>query len=135
MNSFYAKNRNQWRIWLTKNAARRKEVWLLYYKKHSRKPSISHEDAVKQAICFGWIDGIVKKLDEDRTVRRFSPRKPESLWSTLNISRAKELINNGEMTAPGLAVFKPERTRKALPGVFSTGLGRIFRKNKSACKN
>ena len=61
-NYYYAKNRDQWRNWLTKNAASGKEVWLMYYKKDSRKSSISHEEAVKEAICFGWIDGIVKKL-------------------------------------------------------------------------
>src|SRR6476646_4922256 len=104
MNSYYPKNRNQWRNWLTKNAASGKEeVWLMYYKKDSRKSNISHEDAVKEAICFGWINGIVKKLDEERTVRRFSPRKPDSRWSALNIRRAQEIIRLGHMTPAGLA--------------------------------
>ena len=136
MNGYYhAKNRDQWRNWLTKNAASEKEVWLMYYKKDSRKPSISHEEAVKEAICFGWIDGIVKKLDEERTVRRFSPRKPDSRWSALNIRRAKELIRLGHMTPAGLAVFHPERKTPQQPGEFSPEITKIFRKNKAAWKN
>jgi uncharacterized protein YdeI (YjbR/CyaY-like superfamily) len=101
-NYYYAKNRNQWRIWLSNNAASGKEVWLRYYKKDSRKLGISHEDAVKEAICFGWIDGIVKKLDEEQTVRRFTPRKPDSRWSDLNIGRARELTQSGEITLFGV---------------------------------
>jgi uncharacterized protein YdeI (YjbR/CyaY-like superfamily) len=93
MNSFYAKNRDQWRIWLTKNAASGKEVWLLYYKKHSRKPNISHEEAVRQVICFGWIDGIVKKLDEERTVRRFSPANLKRLRQLIELSAANKKID------------------------------------------
>jgi uncharacterized protein YdeI (YjbR/CyaY-like superfamily) len=135
MKSYYAKNGNQWRDWLTKNAASGKEVWLIYYKKHSRKPSITHEEAVRQAICFGWIDGIVKKLDEERTLRRFSPRKPKSRWSALNIKRAKELISNREMTPAGLAVFKPEQKIETRPSDFSVPLVEIFRKNKIAWEN
>jgi len=136
MNS-YAKNRNQWRHWLTKNAARRKEVWLICSKKDSPKSGISHEDAVKQAICFGWIDGIVKKLDQDRTIRRFSPRRPDSRWSAANIKRAKELIRLGEMTAAGLEAFHPERKAKQLPTDphFPQNISKIFRRNKAAWKN
>jgi uncharacterized protein YdeI (YjbR/CyaY-like superfamily) len=66
MNSYYASDKTQWRNWLVENAAREKEVWLIYYKKHITKPSIVHEDAVRQALCFDWIDGVVKKLDEER---------------------------------------------------------------------
>ena len=133
MKSFYAaKDRNQWRTWLAENAASGKEIWLIYYKKNSRKPSISHEDAVKQAICFGWIDGLVKKLDTERTVRRFTPRKPDSRWSALNIRHAEELIRSGEMTPAGLAAFKPERKIEAQPRDFSLELEKIFRQNKAA---
>jgi uncharacterized protein YdeI (YjbR/CyaY-like superfamily) len=135
MNTLYAKDRNQWRDWLTTNAASRKEIWLIYYKKDSRKSSIAHEDAVRQAICFGWIDGIVKKLDSERTVRRFTPRKPESYWSALNIKRAEELIRTGEMTPSGLLVFKPERKTEVQLSHFSSELKNIFRKSKAAWKN
>ena len=83
-------------------------------KKHSRKPSISHEDAFRQAICYGWIDGVIKRLDPERTLRKFTRRKSESLWSPLNICRAQELISSGEMTPAGLLVYKPER--KCDPG-------------------
>ena len=107
----------------------------MYYKKDSRKPSISHEEAVKEAICFGWIDGIVKKLDEERTVRRFSPRKPDSRWSGLNISRAKELIQSGHMTPAGLSAFHPERKIPEQPSQFSAEVSKILRQNKAAWQN
>ncbi len=135
MKSFYAKDRNQWRNWLTENAASGKEAWLIYYKKHSRKSGITHEDAVRQAICFGWIDGLIKKIDGQRTVRRFSPRKPDSRWSALNIQRAEALIRSGEMTPAGRAAFKPEQKIEARPSDFSSELGKVFRKNKAAWGN
>lgn len=137
MNGYYAKNCSQWRNWLTKNAASRKEVWLICYKKDSRKSSISHEEAVKEAICFGWIDGVVKKLDQERTIRRFTPRRPGSRWSPLNIRRAEELIRSGEMTPAGMEAFHPERKTKEPPTQphFSREISEIFRQNKAAWKN
>jgi uncharacterized protein YdeI (YjbR/CyaY-like superfamily) len=135
MNSFYAKDRDQWRKWLADNASHEKEVWLIYYKKHSRKPSISHEDAVRQAICYGWIDGVIKRLDAERTLRKFTPRKPESLWSTLNIRRAEELIRSQEMTPAGLLVYKPERKRASQPVALSEETTKLFRQNKTAWRN
>jgi uncharacterized protein YdeI (YjbR/CyaY-like superfamily) len=135
MKSFYAKDPNQWRTWLAENAASGKEVWLIYYKKNSGKPSISHEDAVRQAICYGWIDGLIKRLDDERTVRRFSPRKPDSYWSGLNIKRAEDLIRSGEMTPAGLAVYKPERKTKSQPTALSNEIAKLFGKNKAAWEN
>src|SRR5579864_4930465 len=105
MKTFYAKDRREWRSWLEKNASSSREIFLIYYKKGSGKPRIAYGDAVEEALCFGWIDGKVHKLDDHRYVQRFTPRRPASRWSLLNIKRAKKVIAAGQMTAAGLAVF------------------------------
>jgi uncharacterized protein YdeI (YjbR/CyaY-like superfamily) len=97
----YAKNRSEWRKWLEKHATS-SGVWLIYYKKASGKPSVSYDEAVEEALCFGWIDSRVNALDEQRYTQFFSPRKPKSSWSKLNKQRVEQLIQNGLMTAAGL---------------------------------
>jgi uncharacterized protein YdeI (YjbR/CyaY-like superfamily) len=82
----------EWRNWLEKHYKTENEIWLVYYKKHTGKPRIVYNDAVEQALCFGWIDSTVKKLDEDRTAQRFSPRKPKSGYSQQNIERLRHLV-------------------------------------------
>jgi len=101
----YMKNRRQWRSWLQKNHDCRDEVWLVYYKKHTNKPSIPYVDAVEEAICFGWIDGKVRSVDAERNVQRYTPRRERSNWSELNIGRARRMIAQGQMTEAGLSVF------------------------------
>lgn len=102
----YVANRNDWRIWLEKNHATKKEVWLVYYKKHTGKPGITYDDGVEEALCFGWIDSIVKKLDDEEFARKFTPRRDRSNWSELNRKRARKMIRQGKMTETGLARFK-----------------------------
>ena len=89
-NALYFKNRKEWRSWLKKNHNKAKEVWLLYYKKHSKKPKILYEDAVEEAICFGWIDGKVRSIDKETFMQRYSPRRKNSIWSLLNKKRAEK---------------------------------------------
>jgi uncharacterized protein YdeI (YjbR/CyaY-like superfamily) len=98
-------DRKAWRVWLTENYASEKEVWLAYYKKHTGKATVSYLDSVKEALCFGWIDGLKKSIDEERYAHRFTPRRPGSKWSPQNIRLAKELIESGEMTKAGLEAF------------------------------
>ncbi|MBN1156561.1 YdeI/OmpD-associated family protein [Candidatus Woesearchaeota archaeon] len=100
--TFYAANRRQWRSWLAKNHIREKEIWLVYYKKSSGKPRISYNAAVEEALCYGWIDSTVKKIDEGRFAQRFSPRKPTSALSEMNKERIRRLIKGKRMTAIGL---------------------------------
>ncbi|MBI4225515.1 hypothetical protein HY612_00195 [Candidatus Roizmanbacteria bacterium] len=78
---------------------------MIYYKKHTKKPSIPYNDAVEEALCFGWIDSIEKGIDKERLAQRFSPRKPKSNWSESNKERIKRLIKVGKMTPAGLVVF------------------------------
>ena len=97
-------------IELKSNRASASEVWLVYYKKHTGKPSISYIESVKEAICFGWIDGLKKRLDDERYMHRFTPRRPGSKWSPTNIKLAKELIESGLMTDAGLEAFRQGKT-------------------------
>ncbi len=87
------------------NHVKAKEIWLVYYKKHTGKPSIDYTDSVEEALCFGWIDGLKRRLDEERYVHRFTPRKPGSRWSSLNIRLARKMIEEGKMTQAGLLAF------------------------------
>ncbi len=104
--TLYIKNRGEWREWLQVNFGSKKEIWLIYYKKHTGKPRIPYADAVEEAICFGWIDSTVKRVDEEIYVQKFTPRKPRSLWSVLNKERANEMIQTGLMTPAGLEKIK-----------------------------
>ena len=90
--TLYITNRKDWRDWLKKNHKAEKEIWLVYPQKATGKPRIEYNDAVEEALCFGWIDSIVKKLDEESTVQRFSPRKPKAKYSQANIERLRDLV-------------------------------------------
>ena len=94
--------REAWRTWLTKHHAAEREIWLLYAKKHTGKPRVSYDDAVEEAICFGWIDSLVRRIDDDFYAQKFTPRKPGSSWSDLNIWRARKLRKEDRMTEAGL---------------------------------
>ena len=90
--TLHVTNPKDWRDWLKKNYKTEKEIWLVYYKKGTGKPRIEYNDAVEEALCFGWIDSIVKTLDEERTAQRFSPRKPKAKYSQANIERLRSLV-------------------------------------------
>ena len=98
-------SRAEWRTWLMEHHATAKEIWLIYYIRQSGKPSIAYLDSVEEALCFGWIDGIQKKLDDERAAQRFTPRRAKGNWTELNKERARRLIASGQMTAAGLAVL------------------------------
>jgi uncharacterized protein YdeI (YjbR/CyaY-like superfamily) len=90
--TLYITNPKDWRNWLKKHYKTENEIWLIYPKKGTGKPRIEYNDAVEEALCFGWIDSIVKKLDNDHTVQRFSPRKPKAKYSQANIERLRSLV-------------------------------------------
>jgi uncharacterized protein YdeI (YjbR/CyaY-like superfamily) len=98
----YVTNRDDWRAWLEKNHDAAKEVWLICYKKHSGKPGILYEASVEEALCFGWVDSIIRRLDDDRCARKFTPRKGASAWSESNKKRAEKMIRKGRMTKVGM---------------------------------
>jgi uncharacterized protein YdeI (YjbR/CyaY-like superfamily) len=99
----YASDRTHWREWLTQNYQVAIGVWLVYYKVNSGQPSVQYSEAVKEALCFGWIDSKVQSLDEARYRQIFTPRKPKSVWSKLNKQYIEELIAQGQMTEAGFA--------------------------------
>jgi uncharacterized protein YdeI (YjbR/CyaY-like superfamily) len=97
MKTLYFPDRAGWRGWLRKNYKKEKEIWLIYYKKQGGKPRIPYNDAVEEALCFGWIDSIVKKIDDKRYAQRFSPRKLKSVYSQANKERLKQLVASGKV--------------------------------------
>lgn len=103
--TLYVTHRDEWRKWLSENHATKKEIWLVSYSKTSGKPSMLYLHAVEEALCFGWIDGIAKKMDAQRSAQRFTPRRSQSNWTELNKERVKRLIQNGRMTEAGLRVI------------------------------
>ena len=110
--TLYVTDRREWRRWLSKNHCRENEIWLIYYRKASGKPRIPYNDAVEEALCFGWIDSIQKGIDSERFAQRSSPRKPKSSLSEANKERIRKLIEEKKMTPAGLAavagIFNPE---------------------------
>ena len=101
----YVANRTEWRDWLKKHYKSEKEVWLVYYKKHTGKPRIAYNDAVEEALCFGWIDSTVKRIDEDRFAQRFSLRNPKTPYSQANKERLRELVKQGKVVDEVLATL------------------------------
>lgn len=101
--SVHPETRAEWRAWLEQNYARTEGVWLISYKKATGKPRVEYDDAVAEALCFGWIDSKPNKLDEERTMLWFAPRKAGSSWSRLNKDRVERMIAAGLMTEAGLA--------------------------------
>jgi uncharacterized protein YdeI (YjbR/CyaY-like superfamily) len=108
--STHPKTRKAWRQWLQKNHASSPGIWLIYYKTESGKRKLSYAEAVEEALCFGWIDSLPRKLDEQRAMLKFTPRKPKSAWSQLNKTRIKKLIEQSLVTEAGH--FKIERAKK-----------------------
>src|SRR5918996_6409068 len=101
--TLYVTIREGLRKWLEENHQSKKEIWLIQYKKASKKPSINYVDAVEEALCFGWIDGTQKSMDAEQYALRFSPRRPKSNWTETNKERASRMIAEGRMTEAGLA--------------------------------
>ena len=103
--TIYVTNRDDFRKWLIENHQSRKEIWLVRYKKATKKPSIDYVEAVEEAICFGWIDSMEKGMDAERFATRFSLRKPKSNWTNKNKDRARKMIAEGRMSPAGKATL------------------------------
>ncbi len=101
--TFTPKDQKDWRRWLEKNHDREGEVWVVYFKSASGKMGIDYETSVEEALCFGWIDSIIQKIDEGKYVRKFNPRRMDSQWSETNKRRAAKVIAEGRMTEAGMA--------------------------------
>jgi len=130
--SLYVKTRTEWRKWLRKNYKTSKEIWLIYFNKDSGKERIPYDEAVEEALCFGWIDSTAKKVDHESFAQRFTPRNPKSSYSQLNKERLKLLLKQKKVVAS---------TRKILPDIknekfiFPKDILNALKKNKEAWKN
>ena len=142
--TLYVTSRDDWRAWLEKNHETEKEVWLVYYKKHTNQPRIPYDDAVEEALCFGWIDSIVQKIDDERYAQKFTPRRSGSKWSESNKRRVRKLLKEGKMNRAGLAkigegVLAAEEgaksARKTKELVITSYLSEALRGNKKAWEN
>jgi uncharacterized protein YdeI (YjbR/CyaY-like superfamily) len=105
--TLHVTSRDEWHAWLAGHYASETEVWLIYYKRHTRRARIAYEDAVEEALCFGWIDSIIKRIDDEKFAQKFTPRRDCAKWSAINKRRVRKLIREGRMTEAGLAKIDP----------------------------
>ncbi|MEP6615849.1 MAG: YdeI/OmpD-associated family protein [Ginsengibacter sp.] len=134
---FYARNRKAWRQWLQKNHAKETGVWLVYYKKNSGKSRVPYDDAVEEALCFGWIDSIMHPIDEVKYKQKFTPRKLKSVWSALNKKRILKLMELDLMAPAGLEIIDKGKLNGSWTQIdhvenleIPPDLAKIFLKNK-----
>jgi uncharacterized protein YdeI (YjbR/CyaY-like superfamily) len=136
--TFYPKDWKSWHNWLMKNSKTKKEIWLIYYRKSSGKPRILYNDAVNEALCFGWIDGIVKGIDEIKFAQRFTPRRKNSILSEMNKERVRRLIKEKRMKLEGLKaishVFNYSKDKK-IKLSLSKDIMSALKKNPLTWKN
>jgi uncharacterized protein YdeI (YjbR/CyaY-like superfamily) len=135
----FFRTQNELRKWFEKNHDQRDELWIGFYKKESGRGGVDYKQALDEALCTGWIDGVRKNIDEERWMIRFTPRKKKSYWSAVNTKRAKELIAQGKMLPPGLAVFEARDVEKTQKYAFErehvqfdAASEKTFRANKTA---
>lgn len=111
------RTRRQWRAWLAKHHASSPGVWFVLHKRHTNVKSVPYEAFVREALCFGWIDSLVKRLDADRYAIKVTPRKPASNWSAINRRRWKELEESGALAPPGRAAAPTDKTYDPKPKI------------------
>lgn len=142
LKTFYAKNRAQWRRWLSKYGEKEDRVWLILYNKAAETTSINYVEAVEEALCFGWIDSKANRRDDESRYQLFARRNPKSAWSELNKQRVKELIRQNKMEAAGLSSVEIAKANGAWDALSSIDkleipddLGKALAKNTKARKN
>jgi uncharacterized protein YdeI (YjbR/CyaY-like superfamily) len=122
------RTRAKWRAWLSKHHASSRGIWLVFHKKHTGVASVPYDHAVREALCFGWVDSLVKRLDDDRYLQKFTPRKSASSWSDSNRKRWAELKRDDLLAAAGLAAAPtdtgnaPRPVIPQMPGYFALAL-------------
>lgn len=134
--TLYVTNRKDWRSWLKNNHNKEKEIWLIYYKKYTGMPRIDYNDAVEEALCYGWIDSTAKGIDDGRYAQRFTPRRPSSSVSEMNKERIRRLIKQKRMTSIGLkAVSKFFDKNKKEEFTVAPDILKELKANKDTWKN
>lgn len=139
---FHPLTRKEWREWLAENHARAAGIWFVYYKKQTGKPRVTYDEAVEEALCFGWIDSVPRKFDDERSKLLFTPRKPKSVWSKLNKTRIERLIENRLMTEIGLTKIEAAKRNGSWNALDASDnletpadLTEAFERNSGAKKN
>jgi uncharacterized protein YdeI (YjbR/CyaY-like superfamily) len=130
--TLYVSSREEWRTWLEENYRTADDIWLVYYRKHTGIPRVPYNDAVEEALCFGWIDSTVKKIDQDRYAQRFSPRNPRSTYSQTNKERLRRLIDQGKVMPDVLATVRDVVEE---PFEFPPDIEAALRANQQAWEN
>ena len=135
----FFKSQADFRKWLEKNHAKQTELFIGFYKKNSGKPSVTYPEALDEALCFGWIDGVRRRIDEDSYLQRFTPRRPSSIWSNVNVRHVERLTKLGRMAPAGLTAYQqrnPKRTGiysfENRPRELAPAYEKKFRANKKA---
>ena len=143
LKTYFAKDRKAWRKWLEKNHAASSGIWLIYFKKTSGKKRLDYNDAVEEALCFGWIDSTTRPIDEEKYMQRFTPRKSKSGWSAINKQRIEKMISQDLMIAAGIEkieMAKKDGSWESLDKIYAPvdllhipeDLAKLFSKNKKA---
>jgi uncharacterized protein YdeI (YjbR/CyaY-like superfamily) len=112
----YAESTEEWRRWLDAHSATKRDIWLVFFKKGAGRQGVTYQEAVEEALCFGWIDGQLKGIDSESYALRFSPRRKRGAWSETNRNLARQLIRNGRMTPRGSAVLPADLGADSNPG-------------------
>ena len=129
-------DRKDWRSWLAKNHDKEKEIWLVYHRKSSCKQRIPYNDAVEEALCYGWIDSTIKGIDEEKFAQRFTPRRPKSNVSEMNKERIRRLIKDRKMTAVGFeAISKIFDKSKDEELIIAADIIKALKADKQAWEN
>ncbi len=139
MTPLFFEKQSAFRKWLEKNHKKKTELLVGFYKVDSGKPSITWPQSVDEALCFGWIDGVRKSIDKDSYQIRFTPRKPSSIWSAVNIKKMETLMREGLVQSSGLAIFEKRTESKSkiytyenAEVQFPADFSKLFKSNKSA---
>jgi uncharacterized protein YdeI (YjbR/CyaY-like superfamily) len=138
MKTFHARTLDDWRAWLDEHHDSESEVWLIFYKRDTGMLSIAYGDALDEALCFGWVDSLIKRLDDRRYARKFTPRKPDSRWSAINRKRYASLKASGRLNAAGINRAPTGRTygpRRAVPSDVPAYIASALRKHPAAWRH
>ena len=142
LKTYYAKNREVWRKWLENNHAKSPGIWLIYYKAKTNKPRVAYDEAVEEALCFGWIDSTMRPIDDEKYMQRFTPRNVKSVWSALNKKRIAKLIKERLITDAGLEKIKVAKKNGSWSSIdhvenltIPEDFQKALNKNKTALKN
>lgn len=141
MKTLIVQTLDQWRDWLASHHASESQIWLVFYKQHTAPASIDYKDALDEALCFGWVDSLVKRLDDRRYARKFTPRRADSRWSDVNRKRYAELKAAGRLKPPGIQRPPSDRgygtgpSRLALPSRLPAYIRDALRDNPTALRH